>query len=53
MDDLKLYTEKDEHLRGTLATVKLLTDNIKMAFGLDKCAEAKFKRGKRTQTSSI
>ena len=53
MDDLKLYAKNDGQLEGLLNTVKMFSDDIKMQFGLDKCAKATFKRGKLTQTSSI
>ena len=52
MDDLKLFTKDDNDLEGLLQTVKKFSDDIGMSFGLDKCAEATFKRGKLTGTTS-
>ena len=53
MDDLKLFTKDDNDLEGLLKTVKKFSDDIGMSFGLDKCAEATFKRGKLTGTTSV
>ena len=33
--------------------VKRVSDDIKMEFGLDKCAKASFKRGKQTAAEGI
>ena len=46
MDDLKTYAKDDNQQTGLLSIVKKFTDDIKMEFGLDKCAKATFKRGK-------
>ena len=53
MDDLKLYGNNDGQLEGLLKTVKMVSDDIKMEFGLDKCAKATFKRGKKECTDGI
>ena len=47
VDDLKLYGTSDKQLTGLINTVKNVSDDIKMEFGLDKCAKASFKRGKK------
>ena len=44
MDDLKLYSKNDNQLERLLNNVKIFSDDIKMQFGLDKCAKASFKR---------
>ena len=46
-DDLKLYGTNDNQLAGLVNTVKKVWDDIKMEFGLNKCAKATFKRGKK------
>ena len=46
MDYLKLYGTSDNQLNGLISTVKKVSDDIQMEFGLDKCAKATFKRGK-------
>ena len=47
MDDLKLYGTSDNQLDGLISTVKKVSDDIQMEFGLDKCAKATVKRGKK------
>ena len=46
MDDLKLIDKSDEELQKQIQTVKTFSDDIRMEFGLEKCAEIAFKRGK-------
>ena len=53
MDDLKTYAKSDSQQTGLLNTVKTFSNDIKMEFGLDKCAKATFKRGKLTETSDL
>ena len=38
VDDLKLYGTNDNQLAGLINTVKHISDDTKMEFGLDKCA---------------
>lgn len=44
MNDLKLCSEDDNVLEVILRTVKALSDNIGMEFGLDKYAKATFQK---------
>ena len=53
VDDLKLYGVSDKQLTGLINTVKNVSDDIKMEFGLDKCAKASFKRGKKVSAEGI
>ena len=53
MDDLERYAKSDSQQTGLLNTVKTFSNDIKMEFGLDKCAKATFKRGKLTETSDL
>ena len=53
MDDLKTYAKSDSQQAGLLNTVKTFSNDIKMEFGLDKCAKATFKRGKLTETFDL
>ena len=53
MDDLKTYAKDDNEQKGLLTTVKTFTDDIKMEFGLDKCAKATFKRERLTNTTYL
>ena len=53
VDDLKLYGTSDKQLTGLINTVRNVSDGIKMEFGLDKCAKASFKRGKKVSADGI
>ena len=53
VDDLKLYGTSDSQLNGLISTVKKVSDDIQMEFGLDKCAKATFKRGKKVSAEGI
>ena len=43
----------DDLQTGLINTVKNVSDDIKMEFGLDKCAEASFKGGKKVSAKGI
>ena len=53
VDDLKLYGTNDNQLAGLINTVKHISDDTKIEFGLDKCTKATFKRGKKVQAEDI
>ena len=53
VDDLKLYGTSDSQLTGLINTVKMVSDDIKMELGLDKCTKATFKRGKKVSSENI
>ena len=53
LDDLKLYGTSDNQLNGLISTVKKVSDDIQMEFGLDKCAKATSKRGKKVSAECI
>ena len=53
VDDLKLYGTNDSQLTGLINTVKYISDDIRMEFGLDKCASATFRRAKKVQAEKI
>ena len=53
MDGLKTYAKNDQEQTGLLTIVKGFSDDIKIEFGLDKCAKATFNKGKLTTTESI
>ena len=46
MDDLKLYAKSERELDSIIQAVRIVSDNIGMVFGLDKCAVLFLKRGK-------
>ena len=53
MDDLKLTAKSKDALQKQIQTVKTFSDNIHMAFGLEKCAKVTFKRGKLFQAQNL
>ncbi len=53
MDDLKTFARDENQQTGLLTIVKTFSDDIRMEFGLQKCAKAIFKRGWLPQTTSI
>ena len=48
MDDLKLIAKSEEELKKQIHTVKTFINDINMEFGLEKCPNITFKRGKLT-----
>ena len=50
---MKLYGTSDNQLTGLINTVNNVSNDIKMEFGLDKCAKASFKRGKKVSAEGI
>jgi hypothetical protein len=53
MDDLKLFASGDRQLEGLLNTVDMFSTDIRMRFGLDKCAKLSLRRGKPVETGPI
>ena len=53
MDDLKTYAKDRYQQTGLLNIVKTFSDDIRMEFGLAKCATATFQRGKLTETTDL
>lgn len=47
MDDLKLYGKSKNDLESLVQTIRIFIDNVRMKFGLQKCATLTLKRGKR------
>ena len=52
MDDLKLYETSDNQLNGLISTLKKVSDDIQMGFGLEKSANVQ-KRGKKVSAEGI
>ena len=50
MDDLKLYGRSTAELESLLNTVRIVSKDISMEFGLDKCATLAIIKGKVTET---
>ena len=53
IDDLKLISKNDQELKEQLCTVKEFSNDIRMEFGLEKCAKASFIKGKIKSTENI
>lgn len=50
MDDLKLFAESENQLVSLINTTKFFSNDIRMQFGLDKCAVFKMKKGRVLRT---
>ncbi|MEO1764700.1 MAG: reverse transcriptase domain-containing protein [Cyanobacteria bacterium J06629_18] len=53
MDDLKLFAGNNDQLATLMNVVKDFSDDIKMKFGINKCAKATFHRGKLIATEEL
>ena len=53
MDDLKLYGSNDNKIDSLVKVVKILSGDIGMQFGFDKCAVLKMKRGNQVHCEGI
>jgi hypothetical protein len=53
MDDLKLIGKSEEELQKQIQTVTAFSDDIRMEFGLDKCAKIVFKKGKLVHSQNL
>jgi len=53
MDDLKLYRRNDREIESLVHTVQIFSEDIKMQFGIEKCATIKLQPGKVKHTEEI
>ena len=53
MDDLKLYGIKEDHKDSLVQSVRVISTDICMEFGINKCTTLIMKRGKAIQTEGI
>ena len=53
MDDLKLLAKNEGQLESLIHTVRIFSDDIRMEFGLSKCAVLVMKRGKFERSEGI
>ena len=53
MDDLKLYGKNEKQLDLLVNTVRIFSEDIKMEFGISKCAMLSMKRGKYNESHGI
>ena len=53
MDDLKLYEKNDKEIDSLIKTVWQCCEDIKIEFGILKCAVVSLQRGKKTRWEGI
>ena len=53
MDDLKLYSKTEKTLDSLIKTVRIFSTDIKMEFGIEKCAILVLKREKVVKSEGI
>ena len=53
MDDLKLYGIREDHKYNLVQSVRVISTDICIEFGINKCATLIMKRGKAIQTEDI
>ena len=53
MDDLKLYGANKDQLDSLIQVVRIFSQDIKMLFGLEKCAVLEIRRGRPVDSSGI
>ena len=53
MDDLKLYGASKDQLDSLVQVVRIFSQDIKISFGLDKCAVLEMRRGRQVGSSGI
>ena len=53
MDDMKLYSKTEKTLDSLIQTVRIFSNDIKMEFGIEKCAMLVLKRGKVVKSEGI
>ena len=53
MDDLKIYAASKDELDSLTQSVRIFSKNIRMSYGLDKCAVLEMKRGRKKHSSGV
>ena len=53
MDDIKLFAKNEKELETLIHTVRIYSRDIRMEFGMEKCAMLVMKSGKRHLTDRI
>ena len=53
MDNLKLYSQSEKGLDSLVHTVRVLSENIEMDFGIEKCAMLLMEKGKIVKSVGI
>ena len=53
MDDIKLYAKSKRELDSLIQSTRIFSEDIKMEFGVDKCAVIQLQRGKKKDFEGI
>ena len=53
MDDIKLFGRGTKEINTFVQTVRIVSGDIRMEFGIEKCALVNIQRGKVTRTEGI
>ena len=53
MDDIKIYGKDARDLEVLVQTIRIITEDMRMEFGIDKCGMINIVRGKTIQTEGI
>lgn len=53
MDDLKLYAKTSNQIDSLIRTVRIFSNDIRIKFGIEKCAGLIIRRGEVTQSEGI
>ena len=53
MDDIKLFRRGTKEIDTLVQTIRIFSGDIRMEFGIEKCALVNIQRGKVTRTEGI
>ena len=53
MDDIKLFAKNEKELETLIQAVRIYCEDIRMEFGIEKCAMLVMKSGKQHMTEGI
>ena len=53
MDDIKIYGKDAKNLEVLVQTIRIITEDMRMEFGIDKCGMVNLVKGKTIQTEGI
>ena len=53
MDDLKIFEKSEQEVNGLVSTVQILSNDIGMEFGIQKCRVLVLKRGKVVSSEGV
>ena len=53
MDDLNIFAKSEREVNGLVPTVQILSNDIRMEFGIKKCDALVLKRGKAVSSEGV